>query len=284
MDRETHFELKGEPSQSSAPSGPVEAPSVEGSSAPVAAAEQPSEAAVPSAPGAVPGTPGQLAARVPLPPDLEEEAARSAAYESSSDSSSSSSSEEELVPDRAPPTERKRKAETELSRKGVQENMLAVTCTMDVNEKDLSKLLRKPKKAAIWMSQKMAEKSKEVSWQKLTYEEKLEYDEAQAVELSNVLSSAAVRALVMSETKDLDYSKVMKMRWVLTRKNSGTAKARLVVLGFQQHNLTSVQTAAPTLSRTGRYALLAAAANKGFKLESGDVTSAFLQTMDSLEG
>ena len=121
-----------------------------------------------------------------------------------------------------------------------------------------------------------------ICW-RLRDEEKLEFDEAQAVELSNVLSSAAVRALAMSETKDLDYSKVMKMRWVLTRKNSGTAKARLVVLGFQQHNLTTVQTAAPTLSRTGRYALLAAAANKGFKLESGDVTSAFLQTMDSLE-
>ena len=261
----------------------MRASTAEASDAPAASVEPPPEAAVPSTPGAVPGTPGQLAARVPLPPDLEEEAARSAAYESSSDSSSSSSSEEELVPDRAPPTERKRKAETELSRKGVQENMLAVTCTMDVNEKDLSKLLRKPKKAAIWMSQKMAEKSKEVSWQKLSYEEKLEFDEAQAVELSNVLSSAAVRALALSETKDLDYSKVMKMRWVLTRKNSGTAKARLVVLGFQQHNLTTVQTAAPTLSRTGRYALLAAAANKGFKLESGDVTSAFLQTMDSLE-
>ncbi|CAE7503185.1 GIP, partial [Symbiodinium microadriaticum] len=197
---ETHFELKGEPSQSSAPSEPVKAPTVETSSAPAAASEPPPEAAVPPTPGAVPGTPGQLAARVPLPPDLEEEAARSAAYESSSDSSSSSSSEEELVPDRAPPTERKRKAETELSRKGVQENMLAVTCTIDVNKKDLSKLLRKPKRAAIWMSQKMAEKSKEVSWQKLSYEEKLEFDEAQAVELSNVLSSAAVRALAMSET------------------------------------------------------------------------------------
>ena len=55
------------------------------------------------------------------------------------------------------------------------------------------------------------------------------------------------------------------------------------MLGFQQHKLTSVQTAAPTLSRTGRYALFAAAASKGFKLESGDVTSAFLQTVDRLE-
>ena len=117
----------------------------------------------------------------------------------------------------------------------------------------------------------------------MSLEEKHEFDEAQAVELNNVLTSAAVRALSQWEIQGLDYNKVMRMRWVLTRKNSGAAKARLVVLGFQQRNLTSVQTAAPTLSRTGRYTLLTAAANRGFKLESGDVTSAFLQTLSRLE-
>ena len=125
--------------------------------------------------------------------------------------------------------------------------------------------------------------SKEVSWHKLSQEEKVEFDEAQAIELKNVLSSAAVRALTRSELQGIDPARVVNMRWALTRKSSGTAKARLVVLGFQQHNLTSVQTAAPTLSRSGRYALLAAASNKGFKMESGDVTSAFLQTVGSLE-
>ena len=178
---------------------------------------------------------------------------------------------------------RKRKADAELPRERVKENLMAVSCTIDVQEKDLKRLLKKPHKSAIWMSQKMAEKSKEVTWSKLSLEEKKEFDEAQAIELSNVLTSAAVRALTTSELKDLDYARVMRMRWVLTRKSSGTAKARLVVLGFQQPNLTTVQTAAPTLSRTGRYALLAAASNRGFKLESGDVTSAFLQTVESLE-
>ena len=178
---------------------------------------------------------------------------------------------------------RKRKADAELPRERVKENLMAVSCTIDVQEKDLKRLLKKPHKSAIWMSQKMAEKSKEVTWSKLSLEEKKEFDEAQAIELSNVLTSAAVRALTTSELKDLDYARVMRVRWVLTRKSSGTAKARLVVLGFQQPDLTTVQTAAPTLSRTGRYALLAAASNRGFKLESGDVTSAFLQTVESLE-
>ena len=79
-----------------------------------------------------------------------------------------------------------------------------------MTEKDLQKLLRKPKRAAVWMSQKMAEKSKEVSWQKLSHDEKLEFDKAQAIEFSNVLTSAAVRALTMSELKDLDFAKVRR--------------------------------------------------------------------------
>ena len=100
------------------------------------------------------------------------------------------------------------------------------------------------------MNQKMAEKPKEVSWKSLTLDQKKEYDEARANELSNVLSSAAVRALSKQELQGVDPRKVMGVRWVLTWKASGKAKARLVVLGYQARNLTEVA-AAPTLSRVG---------------------------------
>lgn len=73
------------------------------------------------------------------------------------------------------------------------------------------------------------------------------------------------------------------MRWVLTTKGDGSPKARLVILGFQQPNLTEVQAAAPTMSRISRNCLLATCANLGLRLRSGDVTSAFLQTSKSLE-
>ena len=139
------------------------------------------------------------------------------------------------------------------------------------------------RRAAVWLSQKMMEKSKEVDWRKLTEAEKKEYDEAQAVEVSNVVRERAVRALTSLEKGAVDHSKVMGMRWVLTRKASGAAKARLVVLGYQAHNLLDVDKAAPTLSRTGRNMLLAAASNAGMILETGDVTSAFLQSLASLE-
>ena len=135
----------------------------------------------------------------------------------------------------------------------------------------------------MWLSQKMTEKSREVNWRVLSLDEKKEFDEAQAVEVSNGVREAAVRTLSGQELCSLDWGKVMSMRWVRTRKSDGRAKARFVVLGYQAHNVTDVETAAPTLSRTSRNALLTVAANNSFDLESGDITSAFLQSLSNLE-
>ena len=57
----------------------------------------------------------------------------------------------------------------------------------------------------------------------------------------------------------------------------------MVILGFQQPNLTEVQAAAPTMSRISRNMLLCMCSNLGLRLRSGDVTSAFLQTSKSIE-
>ena len=62
---------------------------------------------------------------------------------------------------------------------------------------------------------------------------RIEFDLAQAKELSNVMALKALGSLTSQEMKDLDYKSVASMRWVLTTKNDRTAKARLVLLGFQ---------------------------------------------------
>ena len=113
--------------------------------------------------------------------------------------------------------------------------------------------------------------------------EKKEFDLAMAKELSQVAISKALRNLKPDELHGLDKSKLMKMRWVLTRKSDGTAKARLVVLGFMAPNLTEVATASPTMSKVGRDLILTLAAGLKLHLKAGDVTSAFLQTGISLE-
>ena len=130
---------------------------------------------------------------------------RSAAYDGSSDSSSSSSSssDEELVPDRPLKRERKRKADAELPRGKVKGNMMAVSCTIDVQEGDLKRLLKKPGKSAIWMSQKMAEKSEEVTWNRLSLTRR---------STGFRVEQRPVRGLLQSELQGLDYSRVMKMR------------------------------------------------------------------------
>ena len=118
---------------------------------------------------------------------------------------------------------------------------------------------------------------------RLPLSEKQEFDLAHAKELNQVAISGALRNLTKKELAKLDPAKVMQMRWVLTRKSTGLAKARLVVLGFQAHNLTEVATASPTMSKAGRHILLTLAAMLQMQLKSGDVTSAFLQTDESLE-
>ena len=154
---------------------------------------------------------------------------------------------------------------------------------IEIGPADTAYLTKNPHKSSIWLSRKMQEKGKEMRWSQMTMEQKQNYDLAMAKELSNVLSSKALRSLTAQEYLNLDFKKVMQMRWVLTMKSDGTSKARLVVLGFQAPNITEVQTAAPTMAKVSRSLILTIAANRGFKLKAGDVTSAFLQTMQSLE-
>ena len=72
------------------------------------------------------------------------------------------------------------------------------------------------------------------------------------------------------------------MRWVLTWKLSEEtgeygAKARLVIKGFTDPDLTTLRAEAPTLSKGSRHLILQTAASSHFTVEVGDVKTAFLQ-------
>lgn len=69
-----------------------------------------------------------------------------------------------------------------------------------------------------------------------------------AKELSQVSIPRALRNLTEEEEEArLDPAQLMQTRWVLTCKGDVSAKAYLVVLGFQAHNLTE----APQCQRWG---------------------------------
>ena len=70
---------------------------------------------------------------------------------------------------------------------------------------------------------------------------------------------------------------LMKCRWILTIKDCGKCKARVVVLGFQDKDLGALKTQAPTCSRRARNLFNQLVANKNFRLRKGDVKAAFLQ-------
>ena len=155
----------------------------------------------------------------PQPEGLEEEHASAAPYSTSEESDSS----DELVPEGS--ESKKRRVERQAGSE--EASFLGFACEISFEEKDLRKLTKKPRKAAVWLSQKMSEKSREVNWRQLSLEEKREYDEAQAIEVTNVVREAALRALTAQELCELEWGKVMSMRWVLTRKSDGRAKARV---------------------------------------------------------
>lgn len=196
-----------------------------------------------------------------------------------SPSSRSSTSSEELLPDlpqQDPPDENAADFVKE-------ENFFAAE--IDVTWDDFVWLAKNNsrKKANVWLSRKMNEKGKEIKWEALPISKKKEFDLAQAKELSQVATSQALRNLTKQELKEFDPSTCMNMRWVLTQKADGTAKARLVVLGYQMPGIGTAETASPTMSKVGRNMLLTVAAALGLRVKVGDVSSAFLQADESYE-
>ena len=74
------------------------------------------------------------------------------------------------------------------------------------------------------------------------------------------------------------------MRWVLTYKSAVVdelgrkiAKARLVILGYQDPDLVELERESPTLNTTSRSLIFTIVANQKWKLKSGDVKTAFMQ-------
>ena len=140
--------------------------------------------------------------------------------------SESSSSSEELIPEME--NEKTRRDRSRSPLRDDQEDVFFVF-ELDLKDEDLAYLSAHPQKASVWMA-KSLEKGKEEQWSKMSMQQKEQFDLAQAKELTNVVSSKALRALTKTEHLELDHRKVMTMRWVLTTKQDGSPKARLVVL------------------------------------------------------
>ena len=128
----------------------------------------------------------------------------------------------------------------------------------------------------------------EVKLHELSKAEQEEMRIAKESEIKNWISTQTVEKLLRDK---VDPSQIMKCRWVLTWKpldeearlaagdphKFRKAKARLVVLGFMDPSLDSLQRDSPTMSRLSRMMVLQLIASKRWTLFSFDIRTAFLQ-------
>ncbi|CAL1130755.1 unnamed protein product [Cladocopium goreaui] len=123
----------------------------------------------------------------------------------------------------------------------------------------------------------------EVQVKYLTDSERKLFDIAKDNELSCWISTNALRPILR---KSLNPDQILRSRWVLTWKNVEAndqapahkkAKARLVVLGYQDPQLTSVARDSPTLTKEGRNTILQLVASCQWDLISLDIKTAFLR-------
>ncbi|CAE7220198.1 RE1 [Symbiodinium sp. CCMP2592] len=119
----------------------------------------------------------------------------------------------------------------------------------------------------------------EVSEKRLTPQELSQFKEAKAVEVKNFLAAEAFQVLPPHLRPNA--SQAIGMRWILTWKTreDGTrrAKARAVLLGYQDPGYEHRATTAPVMTRQSRQLLLQVATNRRWVVHKGDVSGAFLQ-------
>ena len=119
----------------------------------------------------------------------------------------------------------------------------------------------------------------EVSEKKLSPQELQQFKEAKAVEVKNFLAAEAFQTLPPHLRPSA--SQAIGMRWILTwkSKEDGTrrAKARAVLLGYQDPAYEHRATTAPVMTRQSRQLILQMATNRRWTIQKGDVSGAFLQ-------
>ena len=134
----------------------------------------------------------------------------------------------------------------------------------------------------------------EVIYKDMNVDEKAEFANAMRAELDSFFSNAVWEFADEQDAQEAAKAKrIITARWVLTWKRTNEneqdappkykAKARLVLRGFEDPDLLTMKTAAPTASRLWRMYLIAFASWKGWVILCGDVKTAFLSQTRSTE-
>ena len=154
-------------------------------------------------------------------------------------------------------------------------DIFGVIIDMPKDESEWKKVLKNPAKFAA----KSVSKGAEVAWHKLNPEQRKAMAEAKQLEVSQW-----VQQKVCERFKGvIPKNRLMRTRWVLVFKSVDDdetkvkCKARIVLLGYTDPDLGSLDTAAPTLSRRSRQLTLSLSTLRRWKTYKADAKSAFLQ-------
>ena len=130
-----------------------------------------------------------------------------------------------------------------------------------------------------YFAHQLKRRAVEVSERRLTPEELQAFQQAKQVEVKNFIAAEAFQALPPHLQPAREQA--VGMRWILTWKiredGSRKAKARAVLLGYQDPSYEHRSTTAPVMTRQSRQMILQLAAWKKWRLRKGDVSGAFLQ-------
>ncbi|OLP95145.1 Retrovirus-related Pol polyprotein from transposon TNT 1-94 [Symbiodinium microadriaticum] len=125
----------------------------------------------------------------------------------------------------------------------------------------------------------MKRKAVEISEKHRSPAEKAQFRDAKPVEVKNFIAAEAFKSLPQHLQPSASHA--VGMRWILTwkLKEDGTrkAKARAVLLGYQDPAYEHRSTTSPVMTRQTRQMFLQYAAWKKWTVKKGDVSGAFLQ-------
>ena len=164
---------------------------------------------------------------------------------------------------------------------------VALHCEIEITDQDIERWRQEefPCEMSFLASTSKKQRS-EVKIRELTEAQKQEFQKAKMSEVQNWLNTKTVIRLLRDKVSP---DQIMKCRWILTWKPIGPedqkkqdgkthkAKARLVVLGFMDPSLDTIQRDSPTLNRHSRMLLLQLISSKQWSLKSSDIKAAFLQ-------
>eukprot|EP00435_Cladocopium_sp_Y103_P052633 s419_g16.t1 len=132
----------------------------------------------------------------------------------------------------------------------------------------------------IWLTTGEKRKRVEVNYRALNAGDRALFDAAKQKEVKAWLDHGTVKRVAKGT---LSPEQVMRCRWILTWKppavgcSERRAKARLVVLGFEDPGIQAIPNDAPTLSKDGKQLLLQQVSSRKWRLINFDISTAFLK-------